>query len=88
MFGSFGGSKKNDVNEEAITFARDEDNSSFCPVLATIRIIKRTERLCVPGHELNAVFKHKNGKYRFITDMLVSKYFCLAATAVIGIKKG
>ena len=80
--------QKNDENGEAITFARDTDNPSFCPVLATIRIIERATRLRVPAHEPIAVFKHKNGKRRFITDTLVSTYFRLAATAVLGIKKG
>lgn len=74
--------QKNGDNGEEIDFARDHKHTSFCPVLAAVRIIQRAQRLNLPRHEPIGVFKTKPGDRRFITANTVAKQFQAAAKHV------
>ena len=76
--------QKNGENGEEITFARDLEKPEVCPVLATLRIAARAQRLGTPSNEPIGVFSKKN-KRHFISDSLVAKYLRLAASTVLNI---
>ena len=76
--------QKNGENGEEITFARDESQPDFCPILAALRIAARADRLGTPANEPIGVFR-KGKKRRFITDGAVARYLRLAASTVLNI---
>jgi len=84
--------QKNGDNGQTISFAHDQSNPSFSPVLAAQRILERAQRLEVPHNMPIAVFKRPiqsppAPKYLFIDHHSVELQFKSCARKILHITK-
>ena len=80
--------QKNKDHGQQITYAKDLDNPTFCPVLAAVRIAHRAITLQIHTDHPIAVYKHDDGTCRFITDSEVNTCLRTAAQTAHNIPTG
>ena len=82
--------QKNNRNYEIIPYYRDEQNPSFCPVAAAIRIRLRATRLDVKSEEPLGVFHCQKGQYKgtrcYIATAQVATFLQASAMTVFHLK--
>ena len=79
--------QKNKDHGQEIVFAGDKENPDYCAARAGLRISQRSKRLGMNDHEPMGVYRHTNGKTKYITDKMVTKLLRMAACGALGLRQ-